>query len=55
MKRLTLTALLAAAAVAAACGRSPAVPEANHTAPAGAAHDGFLGSGNHHDPTSVDP
>jgi hypothetical protein len=36
MKRLSLAALLAAAAVA-------------------AARDGFLGSGNHHDTTSVDP
>ena len=55
MKRLALAALLAAAAVAAACGRAPAAPEPNRTAPAGAAHDGFLGSGNHHDTTSVDP
>ena len=46
MKRLALVALLATAALAAACGRSPAAPEA-HRAPAGAAHDGgYLGSGN---------
>jgi hypothetical protein len=52
MKRLGLTALLAAAALAAACGRSPAAPEARQ-APAGGVHDGFLGSGNHHDPTTA--
>jgi len=55
MKRLALTALLAAAALAAGCGPSPAAPEARQ-APAGAAHDGgYLGSGNHHDSTEVDP
>ena len=55
MKRIALTALLAAAALVAACGRSPAAPEARQ-APAGAAHDGgYLGSGNHHDTTSIAP
>ena len=55
MKRLALAALFAAAALGAACGRSPAAPEARQ-APAGAAHDGgYLGSGNHHDTTRVDP
>jgi ABC-type phosphate/phosphonate transport system substrate-binding protein len=52
MKRLALTALLAAAALAAACGRSPAAPETRQ-APARALHDGYLGSGNHHDTTTA--
>jgi hypothetical protein len=53
MKRLPLAALLAAAALAAACGRSPAASEA-HRAPAGAAHDrGYLGSGNFVDTTTA--
>jgi len=48
MKKLALTAFLAAAALAAACARTPtdATP---HRAPAGALHDGYLGSGNRHD------
>ena len=54
MRRLALTALLAAAALA-ACGRSPAAPEARR-APAGVAHDGgFLGSGNVAGPTPRHP
>ena len=54
MKRLALTALLAAAALA-ACGRSPASPEARR-APAGTARDGgFLGSGNVADTTPRHP
>jgi hypothetical protein len=48
MKRLPL----AAAALATACGRSPAAPEA-HRAPAGPAHDGYLGSGNFVDTTTT--
>ncbi|HEV7589440.1 MAG TPA: hypothetical protein VGO40_15095 [Longimicrobium sp.] len=54
MKRLALAALLAAAALASACGRSPAAPDARQP-PAGAVHDGFLGSGNHHDTTTYQP
>lgn len=54
MKRIALAVLLASAALAAACGRSPAAPDAGRT-PAGAAHDGYLGSGNHHDSTTVTP
>ncbi|MFL5539525.1 MAG: hypothetical protein ACJ8J0_11065 [Longimicrobiaceae bacterium] len=53
MKRLALATLLAAA-LAAACGRSPAAPESAR-APAGASHDGYLGSGNRHDSTHVTP
>jgi len=54
MKKLTLATLLAVAAFAAACGRSPTEPEASR-APAGAAYDGYLGSGNRRDTTSVTP
>jgi hypothetical protein len=54
MKRLALTALLAAAALAAARGRSSAAPEADRSAPADATR-GYLGSGNHHDGRSVHP
>jgi hypothetical protein len=54
MKRLTLAALLAAAAFAAACDRSPAAPEASR-APADAAYDGYLGSGNRRDSTLITP
>ena len=52
MKRLALTALLGAAALAAACGRSPAAPETRQ-APSDAVHAGYLGSGNHRDTTTV--
>jgi hypothetical protein len=55
MKRIALTALLAAAVLAAARGRSPADPEAARTAPAEAAHDGYLGSGNRQGSTGVRP
>jgi hypothetical protein len=54
MKRLALTALLAAAALAAPCVRPPAAPEGRR-APADAARYGYLGSGNHHDANGVAP
>ena len=52
MKKLALTALLAVAALAGACGRTPTDP-ASHRAPVGALDDGYLGSGNRHDSTTV--
>jgi len=53
VKRFTLATLLAAAAFA-ACGRSPAAPETSR-APADAAYDGYLGSGNRRDSTTIAP
>jgi len=46
MQRLTPTAHLAAVALTAACGPTDS---ASHRPPAGALHDGYLGSGNRHD------
>jgi hypothetical protein len=55
MKRLALTAVIAAVSLMATGGRPPAGPEANRAAGAGAAHAGYLGSGNHHDSTDAAP
>jgi hypothetical protein len=55
MKRVALAALLAAATLAPAYGPPPAGPEADRSAPAGAARYGFLGSGNHHGSAAANP
>jgi hypothetical protein len=53
MKRLALTALLAAAALAAGCGRTPTAPARQWQAPTASAHDGYLGSGNRGDSSAT--
>jgi len=50
MKRVALAALLAAAALTAAGGGERAGPEAHRPPWPGAAHFGYMGSGNHHEP-----
>jgi hypothetical protein len=52
MKRPALRALVAGAALAVACGRSPAAAETARVHADGV-HDGYLGSGNHHDATTA--
>ena len=54
MKRLTL-ALLPAAALAAACARTPTAPASRERDPAAPGHDGYLGSGNRSDSSSTHP
>ncbi|HKP75273.1 MAG TPA: hypothetical protein VJT67_06990 [Longimicrobiaceae bacterium] len=51
MKKLTF-ALIAAAALAAACARTPTAPASRERAPVTPVHDGYLGSGNRSGPDS---